>query len=73
MKLIRFGELGKEKPGIIMNNKWYDLSAFFTDFNEAFFEQDGLNQLQSFIAKNPTLTEVDQSIRLGSPDRKSVV
>jgi 2-keto-4-pentenoate hydratase/2-oxohepta-3-ene-1,7-dioic acid hydratase in catechol pathway len=67
MKLIRFGELGKEKPGIIMNNKWYDLSAFFTDFNEAFFEQDGLNQLQSFIAKNPTLTEVDQSIRLGSP------
>lgn len=67
MKLIRFGELGKEKPGIIMDNKWYDLSAFFTDFNEAFFEEDGLNQLQSFIAKNPTLTEVDQSIRLGSP------
>lgn len=67
MKLIRFGELGKEKPGIIMNNKWYDLSAFFTDFNEAFFEQDGLNQLQSLIAKNPTLLEVDQSIRLGSP------
>ncbi len=67
MKLIRFGELGKEKPGIIMNNKWYDLSAFFTDFNEAFFEQDGLNQLQSFIAKNPTLPEVEQSIRLGSP------
>ena len=67
MKLIRFGELGKEKPGIIMNNKWYDLSAFFTDFNEAFFEQDGLNQLQSLIAKNPTLPEVDQSIRLGSP------
>lgn len=67
MKLIRFGELGKEKPGIIMNNKWYDLSAFFTDFNEAFFEQDGLNQLQSFIAKNPTLPEVAQSIRLGSP------
>ncbi len=67
MKLIRFGELGKEKPGIIMNNKWYDLSAFFSDFNEAFFEQDGLNQLQSFIAKNPTLPEVEQSIRLGSP------
>ncbi|PJE46868.1 MAG: ureidoglycolate lyase [Sediminibacterium sp.] len=67
MKLIRFGELGKEKPGIIMNNKWYDLSAFFSDFNEAFFEQDGLNQLQSFIAKNPTLPEVAQSIRLGSP------
>ena len=67
MKLIRFGEIGKEKPGNIMDNKWYDLSAFFTDFNEAFFEEDGLNQLQSFIAKNPTLPEVAQSIRLGSP------
>ncbi|MBT9483139.1 fumarylacetoacetate hydrolase family protein [Sediminibacterium sp.] len=67
MKLIRFGELGKEKPGIIMNNKWYDLSSFFTDFNEQFFESDGLNQLQAFLETNPTLLEVDQSIRLGSP------
>ncbi|HLD53550.1 MAG TPA: fumarylacetoacetate hydrolase family protein [Sediminibacterium sp.] len=67
MKLIRFGELGKEKPGIIMNNKWYDLSSFFTDFNEQFFESDGLNQLQAFLETNHTLLEVDQSIRLGSP------
>lgn len=67
MKLIRFGELGKEKPGIIMNNKWYDLSSFFTDFNEDFFESDGLNQLQAVLKTNPTLLEVDQSIRLGSP------
>jgi len=67
MKLIRFGELGKEKPGIIMNNKWYDLSGFCIDYNEAFFEQDGLIKLQNFLATNPSLQEIDQSIRLGAP------
>ena len=57
MKLIRFGELGKEKPGIMMNNKWYDLSSFCTDFNESFFEQNGLERLQSFLATNPLLPD----------------
>ncbi len=67
MKLIRFGELGKEKPGIMMNNKWYDLSSFCTDFNESFFEQNGLERLQSFLTTNPLLPELNQTIRLGSP------
>lgn len=67
MKLIRFGEIGKEKPGIILNEKWYDLSEFCSDFNEAFFEDDGLNNLQNYLSTSPTLKEVEQSIRLGSP------
>lgn len=67
MKLIRFGAFGKEKPGIIMNDKWFDLSAFCTDYNETFFEQDGLKNLQSFLSTNPSLSEVDQRLRLGSP------
>jgi 2,4-diketo-3-deoxy-L-fuconate hydrolase len=66
MKLIRFGELGKEKPGVIINEKWYDVSAHFTDFNEAFFENDGLEKLQSLLDSNPTLPEVSQETRLGS-------
>lgn len=67
MKLIRFGEPEKEKPGIILNNQWYDLSEFCKDFNEAFFEEDGLNKLQTFLSTNPMLPEVDQRTRLGSP------
>jgi 2-keto-4-pentenoate hydratase/2-oxohepta-3-ene-1,7-dioic acid hydratase in catechol pathway len=43
------------------------LSSFCTDFNEAFFEQDGLKNLQSFVSTNPSLPEVDQNVRLGSP------
>ena len=27
MKLIRFGEAGKEKPGVIINENWFDLTG----------------------------------------------
>jgi len=32
MKLIRFGEAGKEKTGVIINNKRFDTSAFGEDY-----------------------------------------
>jgi 2,4-diketo-3-deoxy-L-fuconate hydrolase len=67
MKLIRFGEIGKEKPGVLIAEKRYDVSAIVTDYNEAFFEENGLEKLQKALASNPTLPEVDSSVRLGSP------
>ncbi|MFC0513238.1 fumarylacetoacetate hydrolase family protein [Mucilaginibacter angelicae] len=66
MKLIRFGESGKEKPGIILNDKKYDVSAFGEDYTEQFFETDGLNRLADFIKDN-LLPEVADGVRLGSP------
>lgn len=67
MKLIRFGEIGKEKPGVLIAEKRYDVSAIVTDYNEVFFEENGLEKLQKALASNPTLPEVDSSVRLGSP------
>jgi 2,4-diketo-3-deoxy-L-fuconate hydrolase len=68
MKLIRFGELNKEKPGVIINDIVYDLSAFGSDYNESFFENDGLNKLQNFINTNiASLPKVAAGVRLGSP------
>ncbi len=67
MRLIRFGEPGKEKPGIVHNNVWLDVSAFIDDYNEAFFEADGLKQLEALMLNHHSLPQVDQSIRLGSP------
>ncbi|WP_289660705.1 fumarylacetoacetate hydrolase family protein [Flavobacterium panacagri] len=67
MKLIRFGEIGKEKPGVLIGEKRYDVSSIVTDFNESFFEENGLEKLQKALESNPTLSEVDASIRLGSP------
>src|SRR5580704_16363368 len=67
MKLIRFGEAGKEKTGVIIDDKRYDTSAFGEDYNEHFFETDGLKRLSDFIQTNKNLPEVSDSIRLGSP------
>ena len=67
MKLIRFGEAGQEKPGVIINGKRYDVSEIVSDFNESFFENNGLETLQAALDTNPVLPEVDANIRLGSP------
>jgi 2,4-didehydro-3-deoxy-L-rhamnonate hydrolase len=67
MKLIRFGEIGKEKPGVLIGEKRYDVSSIVTDFNESFFEENGLEKLQKALESNPTLPEVDANVRLGSP------
>ncbi|MDB5089501.1 MAG: ureidoglycolate lyase [Mucilaginibacter sp.] len=66
MKLIRFGEAGKEKTGVIINDKKYDTSAFGEDYGEAFFENDGLTRLGYFL-EDSLLPEITEDVRLGSP------
>ncbi len=66
MKLIRVGKSGEEKPAVIINNKWYDVSSFVKDYDEDFFGNEGISQLKRSIDKNE-LTEIDSSQRLGSP------
>ena len=69
MKLIRFGESKKEKPGIIdVDGVWRDASAFTEDYTEAFFENGGLIKLKTWLKEQSTaLPEVSQSTRLGPP------
>jgi 2-keto-4-pentenoate hydratase/2-oxohepta-3-ene-1,7-dioic acid hydratase in catechol pathway len=66
MKLIRFGKEGKEKPGIHLDGKNYDLSAFIKDYDESFFEQNGLEKLAS-IVNEEKLPLVEDGQRIGSP------
>ena len=67
MKLIRFGGFNKEKPGVIINDEYYDTSSFGQDYNEQFFEADGLNRLQKFIeSEKDNLPKVSKAVRLGS-------
>jgi 2-keto-4-pentenoate hydratase/2-oxohepta-3-ene-1,7-dioic acid hydratase in catechol pathway len=66
MKLIRFGQPGKEKTGVIINNKRYDTSSFGEDYGEQFFETDGLTRLANFI-EECTLHEIADDVRLGCP------
>ena len=68
MKLIRFGNPGKEKTGVIINDTNYDTSAFGEDYNEAFFENDGLARLKKFVQDNEgKLPKVADGTRFGSP------
>ncbi|MEO7978299.1 fumarylacetoacetate hydrolase family protein [Flavobacterium sp.] len=67
MKLIRFGAIGKEKPGVLIGEKRHDVSSIVTDFNEAFFEDNGLEKLKKALESNPVLPEVSADVRLGSP------
>ena len=67
MKLIRFGAIGKEKPGVLIDEKRYDVSSIVKDFDETFFDENGLEKLQKALESNPVLPEVDANVRLGSP------
>ena len=66
MKLIRFGKEGQEKPGIHLEGKNYDLSAFIRDYDESFFEQNGLQKLAG-IVNEEKLPLINDGQRIGSP------
>lgn len=67
MKLIRFGEKGNEKPGVIFNDKRLDCSSKFSDWDREFFASNGLKELNNFLAENAAnLPEIDDSVRHAS-------
>jgi 2,4-diketo-3-deoxy-L-fuconate hydrolase len=54
MKLFRFGAVGAEKPGLIVDGVGrVDASAFGEDYGEAFFGSDGPARLARFYAEHP--------------------
>jgi 2,4-diketo-3-deoxy-L-fuconate hydrolase len=65
MKLVRLGKLNEEKPAVLVNGQYLDVSAYFHDFNETFFATDGLNRLQE-ILKSTELPIIQSPERLGS-------
>lgn len=69
MKLIRFGNAGKEKPGVIINDIWYDVSEHINDYDEKFLEAGGLSLLKTIINEKK-LKEVSRDTRLGPPISK---
>lgn len=67
MKLLRFGQPGAEKPGVLIDNTMFDISAFGEDIGETFLETDGINRLAAWLKKNPPLPQVPAGARLGAP------
>ena len=66
MKLIRYGEAGKEKPGVIIDDVWFDVSEHFKDYDEDFFIKNGLAALKAIVTEK-ILKEVSRDLRLGPP------
>jgi 2-keto-4-pentenoate hydratase/2-oxohepta-3-ene-1,7-dioic acid hydratase in catechol pathway len=69
MKLIRVGEAGKEKPGVLLRNGTrVDVSQLVSDYDERFFAEDGLDTLRQWLDRNEsTAPRVSSSMRLGPP------
>ena len=69
MKLIRFGEVGRERPGVLLpDGRRIDASAFGQDYDEAFFGGEGVARLQDWLAGNAmSAPEISEQSRLGSP------
>ena len=68
MKLIRFGEVGQEKPGVHIDGVNYDVSGFIKDFDEQFFANGGIPHLAWMIAQHETMLPViAEGVRLGCP------
>jgi len=68
MKLLRFGDPGVEKPGIMVDGQIIDVSTFTNDFDERFFESDGIDRLRNWYQTNQdSLPRVNANARLGAP------
>lgn len=69
MKLIRFGEEGREEPGVLLpDGRRIDASGEFNDYDEGFFAMGGIESLAEWVAQGcPGGREVDPLVRLGPP------
>lgn len=68
MKLIRYGDAGKERPGVFINRKKYGFAEFNEDYTQAFFESNGIERLKDHLKHHANdLHELMDSERLGPP------
>ena len=65
MKLLRYGEIGKEKPGILgQDGKIRDLSNHITDINGVNISKEGLNKISMIDVSS--LPIIPENTRLGA-------
>ena len=69
MRLIRFGDSGREEPGVLLpDGRRVDASGEFHDYDEGFFASGGLEGLAEWVADGcPGGALIDPAARLGPP------
>jgi 2,4-diketo-3-deoxy-L-fuconate hydrolase len=67
MKLMRFGQPGNEKPGLILENgKKVNVSSFGEDYDENFFGTGGIERLEKWLKGQDDLPEIADDERLAA-------
>jgi 2-keto-4-pentenoate hydratase/2-oxohepta-3-ene-1,7-dioic acid hydratase in catechol pathway len=73
MRLIRFGEPGRERPGVLLpDGRRVDVSGLVGDYDETFFGDGGVERLRAALGDAPAgggagLPAVPADVRLGPP------
>ena len=69
MKLIRKGEPGEESPGLLLpDDREVDVSEFGEDYDEVFFETDGLQRLGAWATEHADASPLfPKGVRYGAP------
>ena len=68
MKLLRFGEPGHERPGLLHDGRRIDASAAVDDYDASFFAEGGPDALRDWVASEADRAPaVPEDARLGPP------
>lgn len=67
LKLFRVGPIGQERPAVEIDGKAYDISEYLYDYDQAFWDSDGLQQLPEWVQNIAYLPQIDPNERIGPP------
>ncbi|SHK09327.1 2-keto-4-pentenoate hydratase/2-oxohepta-3-ene-1,7-dioic acid hydratase (catechol pathway) [Pseudonocardia thermophila] len=68
MKLVRFGDPGRERPGVLQDDVIVDVSSRIRDYDPRFFAEGGLAHLEEVLREAEALPRVDPAtVRIGPP------
>ena len=68
MRLFRFGEIGHEKSGVLIDEKKLDVSSFGEQYDGPFFASDGPTRLGHWLEQHKdSCPIVTDDVRIGSP------
>jgi 2-keto-4-pentenoate hydratase/2-oxohepta-3-ene-1,7-dioic acid hydratase in catechol pathway len=68
MKLLRIGEIGKERPGVLLpDGHIVDASSHMRDYDASFFESGGVEALRRLVEKGSLPDMEAEGKRIGAP------
>lgn len=67
MKLFKFIERGKAKCGVELDGKNYSVAKYFKDYDEKFFETDGLTRLKEIVQSGNATPLLSKKINYAAP------